>query len=219
MRRTLLLGVAMLATTLPALALAQTTSVSAAPLLEKEAPVDEVERGFYLGADVGVSYLGSLPAAVGTPSPSSWGMMLRLEAGYDIGRYLTVSLFGAFTAYGAGSDYIGYSQGAASGAFSQIIPGLAVRFNALGFADGQGVQRTWLYVKAGAGWAFFQPSALFTVPNSTSSYSAFYAFAGVGVQYYTHLRHFSIGLEVDASFLGKSSDWGFQVTPNIRYAF
>jgi hypothetical protein len=219
MRRTLLLGAAMLAASVPTLALAQTTSVSAAPLIEKETPVDEVERGFYLGADVGVSYLGGLPAQAGTPSPSSWGMMLRLEAGYDIGRYVTVSLFGAFTAYSAGSEYIGYSQGAASGAFTQIIPGLAVRFNALGFADGQGVQRTWLYVKAGAGWSFFQPAALFTATPATSSYSAFYAFAGVGVQYYTHLRHFSIGLEVDGSYLGKSKNWGFQVTPNIRYAF
>jgi hypothetical protein len=219
MRRTLLLGVAVLGAIAPALALAQSQAVSAAPLLEKEAPVDEVERGFYLGADVGVSYLGSLPAQAGTPSPSSWGMMLRLEAGYDIGRYLTVSVFGAFAAYSAGSEYIGYSEGLASGAFTQLIPGVAVRFNALGFADGQGVQRTWLYVKAGAGWAFFQPQALFTTTPATSSYSSFYAFAGVGVQYYTHLRHFSIGLEVDATYLGKSKDWGFQVTPNVRYAF
>jgi hypothetical protein len=219
MRRTLLLGVALLAASLPALALAQTQSVSAAPLLEKEAPIDEVERGFYLGADVGLSYLGALPAQAGTPSPSSFGMMLRLEAGYDIGRYFTVALFGAFAAYSAGSDYIGYSDGQASGAFTQLIPGVDVRFNALGFADGQGVQRTWLYVKVGAGWAFFQPQALFTATPATSSYSAFYAFGGVGVQYYTHLRHFSIGVEVDATFLGKSKDWGFQVTPNIRYAF
>jgi hypothetical protein len=219
MLRTLLLGVALLLVSVPGRALAQTTSLSAAPLLEKEPPVDEVERGFYLGADVGVAFLGGLPAQAGTPSPSSWGMMLRLEAGYDIGRYVTVSLFGAFATYGAGSEYIGYSEGAASGAFSQLIPGLAVRFNALGFADSQGVQRTWLYVKAGAGWAFFQPQALFTATPATSSYSAFYAFGGVGVQYYTHLRHFSIGLEVDASFLGKSNDWGFQITPNIRYAF
>jgi hypothetical protein len=219
MRRTLLLGVAVLGAIAPALALAQSQPASAAPLLEKEAPVDEVERGFYLGADVGVSYLGSLPAQAGTPSPSSWGMVLRLEAGYDIGRYVTVSAFGAFAAYSAGSEYIGYSQGLASGAFTQLIPGVAVRFNALGFADGQGVQRTWLYVKVGAGWAFFQPQALFTLTPATSSYSSFYGFGGVGVQYYTHLRHFSIGLEVDATYLGKSKDWGFQVTPNIRYAF
>ncbi len=219
MRRTLLLGVALLGAIAPALALAQSQAPGAAPLLEKEAPVDEVERGFYLGADVGVSFLGGLPAAPGTPSPSSWGLMLRLEAGYDIGRYFTVSLFGAFAAYGAGSEYIGFSNGVASGAFTQLIPGLAVRFNAIGFADGQGVQRTWLYVKAGAGWAFFQPQALFTPTPATSSYSAFYAFAGLGVQYYTHLRHFSIGLEVDGTYLGKSNEWGFMVTPNIRYAF
>jgi hypothetical protein len=220
MRRTLLLGVAVLGAMLPGWVLAQTPQVTgAAPLLETEAPADEVERGFYLGADVGLSFLGALPAAAGTPTPSSLGMTLRLEVGYDIGRYVTVNVFGAFTSYRAGSDYVGYSGGLASGDFTQLIPGLAVRFNALGFADGQGVQRTWLYVKAGAGWAFFQPGALFTTTPATVSYSAFYAFAGIGVQYYTHLRHFSIGLEVDASFLGKSSDWGFMITPNIRYAF
>jgi len=219
MRRLLLLGVAVLLAHFPAVALAQSQVAGAAPLLEKEAPPDEVERGFYLGADIGLAFLGSLPAASGSPSPSSLGLMLRLEAGYDIGRIVTVALFGAFAAYGAGSDYTGYSNGVASGAFSQLIPGIDARFNLLGFPDGQGVQRTWLYLKVGAGWAFFQPTALFTTPPSTNSYSAFYAFAGAGVQYYTHLRHFSIGLEVDGTYLGKSNDWGFQVTPNIRYAF
>ena len=219
MRPTLLLGVALLGAIVPTTALAQSQAPGAAPLLEKEAPVDEVERGFCLGVDVGISYLAGLPAAANTPSPSSWGFMLRLEAGYDIGRYVTVALFGAFAAYSAGSDYIGFSNGVASGAFTQLIPGLDARFNLLGFADSQGVQRTWLYLKVGAGWAFFQPTALFTPTPATSSYSALYAFAGVGVQYYTHLRHFSIGLEVDGTFLGKSNEWGFQVTPNIRYAF
>ena len=219
MRKPLLLGVALLAASAPGVAWAQAQVAGAAPLIQKEAPPDEVERGFYLGANVGVSFLGSLPAAVNTPSPSSWGLLVRLEAGYDIGRFVTVSLFGAFAAYGAGSDYIGYSEGLASGAFTQIIPGVEVRLNALGFADGQGVQRTWLYVNVGAGWAFFQPSALFTTTPATSSYGAFYGFAGLGVQYYTHLRHFSIGLEADVSLLGKSNDWGFLLTPNIRYAF
>jgi len=45
MRRTLLLGVALLGAIAPALALAQSQAPGAAPLLEKEAPVDEVERG------------------------------------------------------------------------------------------------------------------------------------------------------------------------------
>jgi len=223
MRRTLVVAVALLGATLPGRSLAQAQTVTqplaAAPLIATEPPVDEVERGFYLGADIGLSYLGSVPAASGTPSPSSWGMMLRLEVGYDIGRYVTLNAFGAFATYRAGSDYIGYSNGLASGDFAQLIPGVAVRVNALGFADGQGVQRTWIYLKAGAGWAFFQPGALFTATPATSSYSAFFGFAGVGLQYYTHLRHFSFGVEVDASYLGKSASWGFLITPNIRYAF
>lgn len=221
MRRTLLVGVALIGAMLPIRSLAQavTQPLGAAPLIATEPPVDEVERGFYLGADIGLAFLGSLPAASGTPSPSAWGALVRLELGYDIGRYVTVNIFGEFASYRAGSDYTGYSNGVASGDSTQLIPGAAVRFNALGFSDGQGVQRTWLYVKAGAGWAFFEPGALFTTTPATSSYSSFYAFGGVGIQYYTHLRHFSIGLELDADYLGKSKSWGFLVTPNIRYAF
>jgi hypothetical protein len=219
MHRTLLVAVAVFAASASRLALAQSQAVGAAPLIVAEAPVDEIERGFYLGADVGLAFLGSLPAKAGTPSPSSLGVTLRLEVGYDIGRYVTLNVFCAFSSFRAGSDYVGYSGGLASGDFTELTPGLAVRFNALGFGDSQGVQRTWLYLKAGVGWSFFEPSALFTTTPASSSYSALYAFAGIGVQYYTHLRHFSIGLEVDGSFLGKSSSWGFLVTPNIRYAF
>jgi hypothetical protein len=221
MVRTLLVGVALIGALLPGRSLAQavTQPLGAAPLIATEPPVDEIERGFYLGADVGLAFVGKLPAASGTPAPSAWGAMLRLEVGYDIGRYVTVSAFGAFVSYRAGSDYIGYSSGVSSGDSSELIPGLAVRVNAIGFPDGQGVQRSWLYAKAGVGWAFFEPGALYSAAPATSSYSSFYAFGGIGFQYYTHLRHFSIGIEADATVLGKSSSWGFLVTPNIRYAF
>lgn len=203
----------------PCLAPVAARAQATAPVLASaEAPVDEVERGVFFGLDVGPSFLTGAPAPSGTNSPFSTGATLRLEVGLDIGRFVSLSLFFAGTNYGANSDYVGASGGNASGDFSSISGGLAVRWNAIGFADSQGVQRTWLYLKAAAGYALLKPNALFS-PDPTSSYGSILVFGGPGVQYYTRLRHFSVGVEVVASYLLKPKTFGFAVTPNLRYAF
>ena len=192
---------------------------AAAPVLTAaEAPPDEIERGVFLGLDVGPSFLTGAPAPAGTNSPFTTGVTVRLEVGLDIGRFVSLSLFFAGTTYGANADYVGASGGNASGDFSSIAGGLAVRWNAIGFADSQGVQRTWLYLKAAAGYALLKPNALFS-PDPTSGYGSILVFGGPGVQYYTRLRHFSVGVEVVASYLLKPKTFGFAVTPNLRYAF
>ena len=69
-----------------------------------------------------------------------------------------------------------------------------------------------LALKAGAGYVLFQPSSLL-------NYSDIFLFGAGGLDYFTHLRHFSVGLEVDVSYLVTSSSLGFAVLPNVRYAF
>ena len=69
-----------------------------------------------------------------------------------------------------------------------------------------------LYVRAGAGYALFFPSKL--LPSGD-----ILLFGGPGVEYFTHLRHFSVAFEVTASYLLSSGSFGFAVTPNLRYAF
>ncbi|HET6984736.1 MAG TPA: adventurous gliding motility protein CglE, partial [Myxococcaceae bacterium] len=93
-----------------------------------------------------------------------------------------------------------------------------VRWNFLGFADSQGVQRTWLYLKAGGGFALLKPNALFAT-DPVDSYGSILVFGGPGLQYYTRLRHFSVGVEVVGSYLLKPKTFGFAITPNLRYAF
>jgi hypothetical protein len=44
-------------------------------------------------------------------------------------------------------------------------------------------------------------------------------FAGPGIEYYTRLRHFSIGLEADFLFFALTQSIGFTVTPMLRYVF
>src|SRR5712692_2847787 len=115
------------------------------------------------------------------------------------------------TASRAGSDYIGNSGGSASGDVSGIIPGAAARFGLIGFSDSNDVKRTWLYVRGGIGYARFYPSALMP-PDA-------WVFAGPGIEYFTRIRHFSIGFEVNASYLLKSKTFGFALAPNLSYAF
>lgn len=100
----------------------------------------------------------------------------------------------------------------ASGDFSTLIPGITLRINLVGFNDSQEVKRTWIYVRAGGGFALFAPTVMFPAGNVFLN-------AGVGVQYFTKLRHFSIGLEATGNFFALTTTIGFAITPSLRYAF
>jgi hypothetical protein len=191
-----------------------TTSSAANPGLNKERTTSsyaEIERGFFLGVDVGPSFVINAPASSG-PRPFSSGQSVRIEAGYDISELFALSVFIQGSANRAGSDYIGYSGGAASGDFSTLAFGLSGRFNVVGFADAQGVKRTYFYIRVAASYAIFAPKPL--LPQGD-----ILVFVGPGIEYYTRLRHFTIGLEVTGSMLARDRAFGFAVTPNLRYAF
>jgi hypothetical protein len=172
---------------------------------------NEIERGLYFSVFGGPSFIVNPPASEG-PRPFSSGQMAQVEVGVDIGERLSLGLFVLGSSNRAGSDYVGNSGGTASGDFSMLVPGAVVRAHLVGFADVQEVKRTWIYVRAGAGYALFRPKQLLPDPDIL-------VFAGPGLEYYTRLRHFSVGIEVTGSFLVKSQSFGFAVTPNLRYAF
>ncbi|QRO00986.1 adventurous gliding motility protein CglE [Archangium violaceum] len=172
---------------------------------------NEIERGLYFSVFGGPSFIVNPPASEG-PRPFSSGQMAQVEVGVDIGERLSLGLFVLGSSNRAGSDYVGNSGGTASGDFSMLVPGAVVRAHLVGFADAQEVKRTWIYVRAGAGYALFRPKQLLPDPDIL-------VFAGPGLEYYTRLRHFSVGIEVTGSFLVKSQSFGFAVTPNLRYAF
>ncbi|XXF80468.1 adventurous gliding motility protein CglE [Myxococcaceae bacterium GXIMD 01537] len=197
---------------LPALARAQTPSTSAAPLKDRPAETfNEIERGIYFSVLGGPMFVVNPPASDG-PRPFSPGQMGQVEIGVDLGERFSLGLFLMGATNRAGSDYVGKSGGAASGDFSTLVPGAVMRAHLVGFADSQEVKRTFLYARAGAGYALFSPKQL--LPDAD-----ILVFAGPGVEYYTRLRHFSVGLEVTGSYLVNSGSFGFALTPNLRYAF
>jgi hypothetical protein len=193
----------------PSLVLAQTT-----PTKDKDAVVfDEVERGFFFGVSGGAQYLRP-PTPDGKSLPFSSGQLAMVEIGYELGERVALSAFMMASVTRAGAEFGGFSNGAASGDFSAFVPGAALRLNALGFSDSQGVQRSWLYVRGGAGYAMFSPTTLLPDPGTL-------LFAGLGVEYFTPLRHFSVGLEASGSYIlmKATTTQGFAVTPSVRYSF
>lgn len=198
----------------PVLARAQDTSTSKKNSTgDKEAETfNEIERGLYLSVQAGPFFVVNPPADDSTPRPFSAGQSAQVEVGLDVGERLSLGLFVLGSTNSAGSEYVGKSGGAASGAFSMLVPGATLRAHLVGFADNQDVKRTFIYARAGAGFVMFSPKLL--LPDSD-----ILVFAGPGVEYYTRLRHFSVGVEVTGSYLVSSGSIGFAVSPNLRYAF
>ncbi|WP_224368441.1 adventurous gliding motility protein CglE [Hyalangium versicolor] len=196
----------------PTLARAQTSSKTANPVKDRPAETfDEIERGLYFSVQGGPSFLVNAPADTG-PRPFSTGQGAQIEVGIDIGERLSLGLFVLGTQNRAGSDYVGNSGGAASGDFSTLVPGVTLRAHLVGFPDSQDVNRTFIYARVGAGYALFSPKLL--LPDSD-----ILVFAGPGVEYYTRLRHFSVGFEVTGSYLVSSGTVGFALMPSLKYAF
>jgi len=190
---------------IPALANAQAAGDRPAESFE------EIERGLYFSALGGPYFIVNPPSSSG-PRPFSPGQVAQVEVGVDIGERLSLGVFAMIASNRAGSEYVGNSGGAASGDFSTLAPGAVARLHLVGFADSQDVQRTWLYVRGGVGYTLFRPKQL--LPDSD-----ILVFAGPGLEYYTRLRHFSVGIEVTGTFFVKSQSFGFAVMPNLRYAF
>ncbi len=209
----------------PSLALAQ-----AKELKDKPQPTfNEIERGFYIGITAGFWSLFNPPAnkqftttrgdVIDASKQSfSGGQTAQMEIGVDFSERVSAAIFIQATANKAGSDYTGKSQdpvtGAprASGDFTTVIPGALVRIGLIGLTDSQDVKRTWFYLRLGAGYVLYQPKALLPIPDVL-------VFGGPGVEYFTRLRHFSIGLEANFIFMALTQAFGFTVTPMLRYAF
>ncbi|NMO22196.1 adventurous gliding motility protein CglE [Pyxidicoccus fallax] len=173
---------------------------------------DEIERGLYFAVLGGPMFLTNPPAAEGTPRPFSAGPMAQVEVGVDITENFSLGVFIMGSSIGTSAEYVGNSGGGVSGDFQTMVPGAVLRARLLGLADNQEVKRTWFYLRGGAGYAMFSPKRL--LPESD-----ILVFAGPGVEYYTRLRHFSVGLEVTGNYLVSGGTFGFAVAPNIRYAF
>ena len=189
------------------------TAQEAAPPLPEDprAPrYHEVERGFFTGFELGYLSLFKTPTAdrvryqyAPSNGGASNGLLVGMNFGYDVSSRLALS------AFVLGSN----SQASVSyGAFSVYAAGADVRLALLGSRDKYALERTYVYVHARGGYLVTRPEGLF---GTNDTYLAF----GPGLEYYTRLRHFSVGLAADLAYVVKAGTAGVAVTPTVRYTF
>ena len=185
----------------------------AAPPLQEDprAPrFAEVERGFFTGFELGWLHLFDSPTAdpakypfAGESGGAAGGFMMGAHVGVDVTDRLAVALF----ASGANAD-----ASASYGAFSLVATGLDLRLSLYGRRDRNGLERLHVYVHGRGGWLVTRPSGLFGTTDVLVA-------GGPGVEYFTRLRHFSIGLATDVAYVVDAGTMGVAVLPTVRYTF
>jgi hypothetical protein len=193
----------------PLFALAQ----ESAPALQEDpraARFRDVERGFFVGLEVG--YLGLLDTPTAEPEKFPYagedggragGLLVGLNLGVDLGSRISVSLYGQGGNERASVDY---------GAFSLYNAGLDLRVAVFGTKDRNDFERFYVYLHGRGGYAKSYPEGLFGTDDVVVA-------GGPGVEYFTRLRHFSVGLAADYVYATEAAASGFAVYPTVRYTF
>jgi hypothetical protein len=185
---------------------------AAPPLVEDpRAPrFDEVERGLFTGFEAGALWLFRTPTAdpakypfAGEGGGTAVGPLVGAHVGHDLGDRLALSLFVLGANAEASPSY---------GAFGLVITGADLRLSLLSGRATNGLPRLHLYVHGRGGWVVMRPTGLL---GSTDLLVA----GGPGLEYFTRLRHFSVGLAVDAVWLTQAQVPGVAVLPSVRYTF
>jgi len=170
----------------------------------------DVERGVFIGMEAGGLMLFKTPTAdrakfpvAGEGGGSSRGVVVGLVAGVDLGSTVALSAFALGTSQRASIDY---------GAFDLLAAGLDLKVAFWKRADRNGWNRLFLYGHVRGGYALTHPEGLFGDSDVLVA-------AGLGVEYFTQLRHFSVGLQVDGVYALSAGAPGLSVSPIVRYTF
>ncbi|HET9551867.1 MAG TPA: adventurous gliding motility protein CglE [Anaeromyxobacteraceae bacterium] len=170
----------------------------------------DVERGVSFGMEAGGLWLTKTPTKdkaafpyAGDGGGASRGLLVGMTFGVDLGQRLGVAAVLLGTSQRAGTSY---------GAFDLLAAGLDLRYAFYGKKDRNDWERFYVYAHARGGYALSHPKGLF---GDTDTLVA----GGLGVEYYTQLRHFSVGLQVDGVYAVSAKAPGFSVSPVVRYTF
>lgn len=170
----------------------------------------ELERGVFIGFEVG--WMGLFDTQVSDPEKfpfasagggTAGGFAVGIDAGVDLGSRVAVSAFVLGTNQSADVSY---------GAFDVFSAGGDLRVAFLGFRASDDLERLRLYLHGRAGWMRTHPDGLF------GSSDLLFA-GGPGVEYYTRLRHFSVALGADATYVLDAATLGYAGTFTVRYSF
>ena len=206
--RPLLLAAALLAA-VPGAGRAQ----EAAPPTQEDpraARFSDVERGLFIGFEPGMLFFFKTPTHDRTQFPyagasggTSSGVVMGLTLGVDLGTRTALSVYALATEQRASASY---------GAFDLQVVGLDLRRAVYGKKDRNDWDRLFVYLHARAGYGRSHPQDLFGDSETLLG-------LGAGIEYYTQLRHFTVGLQLDGVYALAVRSPGVSVTPTLRYTF
>ncbi len=200
------LALASLLALLPAAAAAQeSTPTEDRPALR----MNEVERGIFFGAEAGGLLLFG-PASRDGSGGMCEGRSAGITLGVDFGELFSVAALVMGTTVDAPAGYSG--PGNLRGDFSALTLGAMAKVSPYGVPDANGVKRLFVYARAGGGLSLMGPANFF--PSND-----ILVFAGAGLEYFNHLRHFSVGLSADFVLGLNNLKAGLQLAPALRYTF
>ena len=203
-----------LAALLPGLALAQ----EAAPQLEENprAPrFAEVERGFFVGMEAG--FLGILKTPVADPTRHPYACLpgSSCSGGFASGLAVSVDIGYDFSSRFAGSLLLlqGFETASKSyGSFQLTAAGADLRWAFVATRDVNGVERFFAFLRGRGAYVWTYPQGLFGTTDVMAG-------GGLGIEYYTRLRHFSVGLAVDGYYFFQAKVPAFDALATLRYTF
>jgi hypothetical protein len=177
------------------------------------ATLNEVEHGLYAGASIGALVL-YLP---GTGSGVGVGTLVSATLGYDFTPFIGMGFFAWGLALSTPSNYQGLGANpTASGDLTGIFPGLELVLHLPLSADRNDVDRLFFNVAAGGGALFLNPGGLVGTKGTLPA-----GMADLSLEYFTHLRHFSLGVALDglAAFPSGGNLIGGALSLFARYSF
>lgn len=191
--------------------------------------IHEIERGFFFGVDAGANYYADIAGlSPGLPGfvrvNKGWlspGNKFGLRLGYDVLNNINVEAFliANFNRTNLdASDSDRLLAGNLIGDVAHFAPGVAARFAFIT------TKRLFVYGRVGVGLAFWNPAGM--APQSITSAigikdlsMGLHTEGAIGVEYYTHLRHISVGIELAGQALIYPFAFGVMVHPIIKYTF
>jgi len=191
---------------MPAAALAQ--GETATPLEDKPAlEIRAIERGFFVDAHAGALLLFG---PNGEQSGLSPGRTAGAGFGYDLTERLSLSFFATGMHVDTPAGYRSATQ--LSGDFSTLALGSRVAFALVARPDEAGHNRLFVQLRGGAAYGLPGPKGFFEKSDIIAT-------GGVGLAYYTRLRHFSVGVDLDFVYGLNNAGAGVTLAPHLRYTF
>lgn len=185
------------------------------------ADIREVERGVYVSVDVGPNHFlySKQPGSVtigrelfSDPSrPTSWfspGTRMGLRFGFDVLNNVNAELFAVGNFNGGELAASELAAGGLSGDVTNLAVGGGGRFAFLT------TERIFAFVRAGLGYGFWFPAKL-----ADDALGSLYVDGSLGVEYYTKLRHLSVGCELAVQALLFPNAFGVALYPTVKYTF